>query len=81
MTQEQRLLSWLSDGSWHCASEALDGRLYTFSQRASDVNAKERRANRPDRIIRRPCTQHEHPMYQYADSFRRSPQQLALVAS
>lgn len=76
MTHEQRLLEWLSDGSWHCGVEALEDRRYTFSQRASDVNKKE-----PGRIATRPCQQHTHPMYEYRDTLALMPVQLQLVAS
>lgn len=82
MTQERRLIRWLSDGDWHCGSEALwgaggiEGPMYTFSQRASDINKKE-----PGRIITRPCQRHAHKLHEYLDTLARAPQQLALAAS
>ncbi len=81
MTQEARLLRWLADGEWHCASQALngceslDGPMYTFSQRASEVNAKQR-----GRIKARPCEQHDHKLYEYADSFQWVSEQRELIA-
>lgn len=74
LTQEQRLLQWLSDGDFHCGSEFLEGRFYTFSQRASNVNARE-----PGRILSRPCQQHEHKLHEYADAWIREPKQMGLL--
>lgn len=79
MTGTQRVIAWLRDGNWHCASEALngifpEGPMYTFSQRASDVNAKER-----GRISTRECQRHDHNLYEYLDTYATRPQQLALV--
>jgi len=74
MKQEERVLAWLADGQWHCAREALNDYLYTFSQRVSEINAKER-----GRIATRPCQDHDHRIYQYQDTYAARPQQLELA--
>lgn len=64
MKQIDRLLSWLSDGRWICGEEFLDGRFFTYSQRASEVNKRY-----PNRIINRACTQEGHSCDQYHDTW------------
>jgi len=74
MSHKDKLLSWLSDGRWVCGEEFLEGRFFTYSQRASDVNKEW-----PGRIVNRPCHMRGHSCDQYADTFAQAPKQLALV--
>lgn len=74
MTHQDKLLLWLSDGRWICGEEFLDGRFFTYSQRASDVNKRY-----PGRIVNRPCREPHHSCDQYRDEFAAAPKQLALV--
>lgn len=75
MSQKDRVLRDLSDGSWHCGSEWLSSYLYVYSQRISEINAREN-----DRIESRPCQQHDHNVYEYRDRQALVPKQLELVA-
>lgn len=76
MTNKERLLGWLSDGRWVCGEEFLDGRFFTYSQRASEVNK-----TWPGRIVNRPCHERGHSCDQYADTYARRPEQRELIAS
>lgn len=76
MTQRDRILQDLRDGAWHCGSEWLSSYLYVYSQRCSEINAKERR-----RIESRPCQQHDHGVFEYRDRLAVEPKQLELVSA
>ena len=77
MTQEERVLDNLVDGEWHCGTEFLSNYLYVYSQRVSNINARE-----PGRIASRVCRAHEHrgAIREYSDTtIDREPRQLVLV--
>ena len=74
MTQRDRILQDLASGEWICGSRWLSSYLYVYSQRISEINAREN-----DRIESRPCQQHEHGVYEYRDREAAKPEQLALA--
>ena len=66
-TYIDRILADLSDGAWCCGSYWYGRMMPTFSQRISELNARE-----PGRIESRPCTVHGHrhrgPIHEYRDT-------------
>lgn len=75
MRAQERILRDLSAGEWVCATQWLSSYLYVYSQRISEINAKE-----PGRIITRPCRQHDHKVYEYRDTTV-VPRQMTWVAA
>ena len=78
MTQRDRILQDLASGEWICGSRWLSSYLYVYSQRISEINAREP-WDKP-RILSRPCQQHDHKCFEYLDTHAKARQLSLAVA-
>ena len=76
LTAIERILRDLSDGEWVCGSHWLNDYLYVYSQRVSNINAKQ-----PGRIVSEVCHDHVHrgTIARYRDTHALRPTQMRLV--